>query len=202
MSKLYNEAEKEFFLKKLRQDKEFSLLEESLQNSLLDKGIDFGARKANELAELYDCNIQLKSLKCLIEAYNISIEYVNTEYDFPFLAEYTPFRKKILLYPATIKSAEKNLTEIQPRYFEHYSLEDMCLAHELFHHIEHTVFGSTGKIAFVNKKLIGKIKIKKYFPEISEIAAHTFVKVLLNLNFSTYDFSEKLNEYYKNKKIQ
>jgi hypothetical protein len=62
-------------------------------------------------------------------------------------------------------------------------LTGMCVAHELFHHIEH----DTGRFVNNGYRLpvldMGFLKIEKSLSVLSEIAAHSFARSLLGLPF-------------------
>ena len=126
---------------------------------------------------------------------NSSIIYFGMAY----LAEYEAGRKKIVLYTDRIAEVERTLKTRHPEYFKRCSLTDMCLAHEFFHHLERCQFGSTGRIIRYRSKLFGILPYRRRSGTASEIAAHTFVKHLLELEFSTWGFADMVKDIYEHR---
>jgi hypothetical protein len=100
-------------------------------------------------------------------------------------SEYYSDTFTIYLYEVSI-SEFKNMVR-------HYKLEELiplesidfiCIAHELFHHIEVTETGLVSKKVKVTTCKIGPFHLRSGVPTLSEIAADSFVKTLLNLKCS------------------
>ena len=132
------------------------------------------------------------SLQPLVESYGIYVKTLDTKYDLPYIAEYTHRNRTIVLYDRRIRQMQQILAGVHPEYFRQYSLHHMCLAHELFHHLESVKNGSTGRIAGIPGKLFGLIPFTHWIAEGSEIAAHAFVCTLLDLSINTYTFADEM----------
>lgn len=192
-------AMRQTFLKGLRRDKTFAALDEKEQIDLCEKVMEEGTRYAwwlkKELLE-----VSQVVLKKWLWKDRIRVEKLDVKYQLPYIAEYEETKKQITLYTNRITDMQKALSTIHPEYFEKYSLEDMCLAHECFHHLERKDHKTTGRLIYVEKRMFGLIPYKHYFAEGSEIAAHMFVSELMGLPFTTYTMAEEAVSVWKNQK--
>jgi hypothetical protein len=124
---------------------------------------------------------------------------VNDVYDsaqIPILAEYEPFSRTIRLYHEKIIAVENFLKRMFPAIIAVHSLCSLCLAHEIFHHIEHASLGATGRLIGIPAKLLWLIPVRRTVAAASEAAAHLFVKELLNLEYSPVFINKKLEDVY------
>lgn len=191
--------ENEIYLSGMRRDRVFNSLALTRQQELTERCVRYGKTKAGELALRCGEEITFESLAGVSKSCGVAIHRIKTKYALPFLAEYIPRRKRIDLYVDRISETEALLRTVRPEYFERYTLMDLCLAHEMFHVLEHREFGTVDKI--ISEKIgPGFLRVRHYFPDASEVAAHSFVKELLGLNFSTYGFADELRRIYENRK--
>ncbi len=181
------------FLDGLRKNKYFAGLSHEEQHQLLEKCIQYGEIKAKMLGDAIG-QVDEASLRKWCAEQKIKVESVSTKYDLPYISEYIGRKRLINLYPRRINEMQESLSKVCPEYFETCSLIEMCLAHEMFHHIEHEEYGVTGRIIRVRS---GLMPFLHSVDEGSEIAAHTFVSALLELPFSTYTFAEQLKELWQ-----
>jgi hypothetical protein len=91
---------------------------------------------------------------------------------------------------------ENLLKRIFPAIITTYSLCSLCLAHEIFHHIEHTSWGTAGRPVTIPAKLLWLIPVQRAVTGAGEAAAHLFVKELLNLEYSPVFINKKLEAVY------
>lgn len=178
----------------LSKDCHFQKLLLPQQEQIIKKCVEEGSRCAKELYDGASAPSK-EELQEILNQQGIHVVYKDTKYDLPYIAEYIHRKNQIDLYTRRIKQMQEILSVNHPEYFLQYDLFDMCLSHELFHHLETVKNGVTGKIAGIPVKLLGLIPTTHWLPEGSEIAAHVFVKELLALDFSTYTFAEEMAEY-------
>lgn len=175
----------------LSKDSHFRKLSLPQQEQIIERCIEEGRKCAKEIHDGVSAPSK-EELQEIVRQQGIRLEYKDTKYDLPYIAEYIHRKNQIDLYNRRIKQMQEILSVNHPEYFCQYDLFDMCLSHELFHHLETVKNGVTGKIAGIPVKLLGLIPTMHWLPEGSEIAAHAFVKELLNLDFSTYTFAEEM----------
>lgn len=179
------------YIEKLKKDPHFCPLPSQQQDALVSQCLAWGERMAEHARKALG-QVNESSLRSWAQQQGVQIHFLETKYDLPYIAEYTPHKKSIDLYTRRIQEMQDTLERTHPEYFERYSLTEMCLAHELFHHLECMENRSTGKIISTQAKRFGFFPYKHYFSEGSEIAAHRFVSVLLGLEFSTYTFADEM----------
>lgn len=102
-------------------------------------------------------------------------------------AIYTPEPPTVTIYPESLEPLQDRLHHL--RLPQGFSLLDLAIAHELFHHFEH-VRGSISKRYYVNVFKLGRFSLKTSLPALSEIAAHAFTKELLGLDFYPYQLDD------------
>ncbi len=99
------------------------------------------------------------------------------------ISSYQPKPPVITLYEGVMRACRERLEEEDTSDSRAVAslLTNICVAHELFHHIERksSCFVNLGYRAVVLN--LGFIKIEKSLTALSEIAAHAFAKRLLSL---------------------
>lgn len=186
----------EVYRQKLCKDKVFSTLPLQEQNELIGAAVAAGRQMAHEVSPQL-ASIDFIGISAWLSILGIHVEKLDTKYQLPYIAEYEELKKKITLYSSRIRQIEDTLRKESPDYFETHSLDEMCLLHECFHHLESRKFKTTGRIIGKTVKALGLIPVCHYFPEGSEIAAHEFVSEMLSLPFSTYTFVDEAVEAWK-----
>lgn len=149
----------------------------------IKNSIECGKEEAYKLKKTY------KNINDILDSFNLKIEKVDTfiEYNGNLIfAQYiSPDNIKISM--DCINKADKIIKEykLEPYFFD-TSLINLLLAHELFHKIEYskrkTIYTQTEKIQLWIKPFSNKSKIM----QLSEIAAMSFVKNILDLKYSPY----------------
>lgn len=108
---------------------------------------------------------------------------------------------KIDVYLKTIKAAEDVLAQFNGMEMLHnISIEEVLIAHELFHYYENTQEDFPTKKKLVVLWELGKFKYKACPVSIGEIAAMAFAKELLELSYSPYIFDVILS-YPQNREM-
>jgi hypothetical protein len=94
---------------------------------------------------------------------------------FTKFAEYYVKSKKMYINYDVVKKIEISLNI--------KGVNEILIAHELFHHYEVEELGRINRRYKINVKLLGIINVKYSLLAMSEIAANSFAKNLLNLQF-------------------
>lgn len=184
-------SEREIYINELCRDKKISLLNSDEKNFHLKKCIKIGTDIAQDFKKLCAVPLSKKELAAAAEKRGAAIKYISDDGRLPFLSEYTvsfPRKCTIELFPKKIALTQQKLQEKLPGMFKKYSLEEICICHELFHHEEHMRYKRTGRLIYITD-IIGPFAKRHYIHAGSEVAAHTFVKYLLDLELSPACFS-------------
>lgn len=99
-------------------------------------------------------------------------------------SEYDPKLRTIFVYEGSLSPLRDSIR--RHKLEQVFSIEDITavhVAHELFHHIETTRIGLVSRKFKVDTLNWGGFRIKSGVRTLTEIAAHSFAKTLLNLNF-------------------
>ena len=98
-------------------------------------------------------------------------------------SEYYSGSKEIILYHETIRNAHSTVPEKYRLLFPDYALlMQLFIAHELYHDYECREFGLTSKKKQITTHKIWRFKIQSGIRALSEIAAHSFCRNLLNIS--------------------
>lgn len=100
------------------------------------------------------------------------------------LSRYRENPPTIVIYEAALRKCRENVAkwDIKSKYLLS-ELTNICVCHELYHHYERescNFVDLTCKVPVLN---LGFLRIEKSVRTISEIAAHSFARKLLNLSF-------------------
>jgi hypothetical protein len=172
------------YLQFLLRDKFFAALSQEKRTGHLKKIEGFSVEKARWFSRRFAPLHSDAELKAAAVCLGIRILDVHDSVHIPRLAEYEAVSRTIRLYREKIGVVENLLKRIFPAMISGYSLCALCLAHEIFHHIEHISLGATGRVVTVPAKLLWVIPVRRTVAGASEVAAHLFVKELLNLEYS------------------
>lgn len=152
----------------------------------IQKAIESGVEQARYLQDTYGKMdipeyIQRLSLQ-------VTKEDAQGMHDYLVFAQYN-YPRDIKLFTMNIEAVNAMLT--QKNYWqqvEHVQVENMLLAHEMYHFLEETkenVYSKTEKIILWS---IGPFKYRSGLIALSEIAAMSFAKELLNISYNPYVF--------------
>lgn len=100
------------------------------------------------------------------------------------LSQYKDTPPTIIIYEAALRECRENIAkwELKSKFLLS-ELTNICVCHELYHHVEratHSFAELAHRVPVVN---LGFLKIEKSIKMVGEIAAHAFVKKMLNLAF-------------------
>jgi hypothetical protein len=118
----------------------------------------------------------------IAEALGINIIHIEDNFggcDYKIFSEYYSNEKKIVLYKNTIiKELSKS------HYTQQLDYIDGCkffIAHELYHHLECHFIGLTSKKHKITTFEFWPIKLTSGIKALCEIGAHSFTKILMNM---------------------
>ena len=190
--------EKAAYMRDLCIDKVFASLDEPSREKYLETCISLGQHIADDFTARYGVPSSSKRLCEIAEENGVTVKEIKDDGKLPFLSEYiSSFGARIELFPKKIQQTEEYLRSVNPDFFSSVSMKGMCIAHELFHHIERGLLKGTGRIVSIPVKRLGIFPAVHYVSQASEAAAHTFVKHWLKLSFSPYLFREIIENMQK-----
>ena len=151
--KIASEELHDLFRNALRKDKCFAALPAGRQEELLQKAVQEGTERADKLrAELETPDFE--GIRRWLLDDGIRVVKLDTKYQLPYIAEYEEKKKQITLYVRRIAQMQQTLEKLHPEYFEKCPLEEMCLAHECFHHLEKKGNHTTGRLIWSEERLL------------------------------------------------
>ncbi len=149
-------------------------------DEIIDNSIKSGEFEAKKLLSKYGNTPPLEIAKKL--KLNVQLEKRQGTMDFIYFGLFES-PKDITIYQDNIKDATDILEQLKANYFK-VSFDDIVLAHEIFHYIEHHNTSLYSNTRQINLWSLGKLYTHKS-PLIcpGEIAGMSFAKTLLNLDF-------------------
>ena len=174
-------SQRQFALYEISKDPKKNKIPEESKEEIIDKSIACGKKEGQKLIERYKDH----SASEIASKLGIQVKYKDQE-DSPLDALYFGLYDSpntITLYKKNISIAESLLEKLEYKLIN-VSLVDMVLSHELFHFIEFH-----NKTLYTNTKGIKLWSLGKFYTRTSklnctsEIAAMSFSKALLGLNF-------------------
>lgn len=164
----------------LKQDMLYNKVNQKEFLSLVDRAMNCGKEVAKQIKKDYNA----KKVDEYLSFMNIQVEEKNEEVASAFICfgAYTP-PNKITVYSANTKKAQSIIDDKKFPELVGTPFIDVIKAHELFHHIE-----VNDKTLFVNKYKILLWKVfgythKSRLTSLAEIAAMSFAKELLQLEY-------------------
>lgn len=166
----------------LRTDSLYPRLTETAARELTELALNTGAANAEELIKMCGCSEPLKLSKMMKIRLLFDISYVTKPGAINILSSYTPKPPTITVYENRLRVfREKMPKKDKPGRVFLSNLTNICVAHEIYHHIERQTFcymNLACKVPVVDLKLI---RIEKSLTMLSEIAAHAFAMKLMGL---------------------
>jgi len=158
----------------------------TLMNEFIEKSIECGHNQAKLLLEKYPN----KSIKEIANIFNLEInvkDSYGTDNYIMFACYNSP--NKITLFKQNIELGKEFIREEQiAPLLENVNIEDLLIAHELFHYFEEKIPEIYTKNAKIVLWSIGKFQYKSRLVAVSEIAAMCFAKELLSLSYNPFVF--------------
>jgi hypothetical protein len=202
---LYNISDELYALSDLTTDHLFKKIPKEKIRYYVYSACNIGKTVANT-SRMINKNLGLRE-SC--KARKIKINIIDKEY----VVGKIKFRAEILLRKRTINIMKESISQIQESVDDKFTFDelvDIHVAHELYHFIEHDKAVKTNQILDkVDVFKIGPFSRHSTIVKTSEIAAHTYCKELLNLDFhpKALDYlymlkhnmttEDKLKEYFK-----
>ena len=154
---------------------------------LISKALVFSNSAATSFAQCFGSVYSLPVLQCAAQKLSCTISVIAVKPACPFLSDFDPNSRKITLYKQNIDRFYTGIRDEFSSCFQLYTLEEMCLLHELCHVLELNTYGKIGGIAGIgeSKTLIRRPREHR---RLSEVAAHNFVQTLMELPCSPAQF--------------
>lgn len=151
-----------------------------LKEEIIEKSLLCGKEVAQRLKKEYG----FKYLTEYLKVFNLELarKDTNSGLDYIYFGTYQK-PNKITVYVDNIKMGQKLIRDWDLELFGDTKLEDIIIAHEMFHHIQgqdKTLYINTNKITLWS---IGKFDYKSKLVAQAEIAGMAFAKEMLSLNF-------------------
>ena len=181
---VWNEDQREQGRMLLRRDPLYDRIPACDVDALIDDAISVGcAQKDFVLNRFKTCDPMQ-----VARAMNVRVQFdisPNARIPFKIMSRYNRRPPTIVVYENTLRQCRENLArhELARDAGPMPDLTSICVAHELYHHLElHSMnFVNLGyKIPIMD---LGFIKIEKSLSVLSEIAAHAFARYMLELPY-------------------
>jgi hypothetical protein len=168
-------------LRVLEQDRHLRGLSAEEKKRIVNEAIEFGSRVADLIRQEYGTPENYSEMKGLAEKAGAVVQLVQQGLRAGTLAEYDEKSKEIFCYAEEIEKMESSMTHSLAKISGAYDLLSLTIAHELFHHLENTQFVKADKLISREVVWFGLFRTRRAVSTSREIAAHAFVKKLLNL---------------------
>ena len=166
----------------LKTDPLYPRLAETRAHELTELALNVGSGNAVEISKLYGCSEPLRLARILKirVLFDISLSYKFG--GLGILSSYSPKPPTITVYENRLRLFREKLPKKdKPGRIFLSNLTNVCVAHEIYHHIERQTFcfmNLAYKVPIVDFKLFC---IEKSMTMLSEIAAHAFAMKLMDL---------------------
>ncbi len=150
--------------------------------------IEFGASVAREINPGGKPRNR-DEMAAIAQNFGAKITYSPYKYSTGALAEYNDADKEIICYSAAIAKVEELAGSHRGRLTA-VDFPTMCIAHELFHHLDFTRYSQV-QLGNITIKYAGIITIRRRVRATREIAAHAFAQELLALPLSPATLLER-----------
>lgn len=175
LEKLISLSDETFAKYLLREDLFYGKIED--KKNIISKSLDIGRRVGKDKKNIFS------DIEKLRDFYKLEIIYEEEKSDFGYY-ELAYFEDdKIIFNAENIRKIEDMASLINLPIFEEIKVEDIILAHELYHKIEEEEKLPTDRVYIIYKKM-GFITKKVKLKAPSEIGAMAFVKNFLGLRFN------------------
>lgn len=156
-------------------------VDSELKEEIIEKSLICGKEVAQRLKKEYG----FENLTEYLKALNIQLARKDTNGGLEYIY-FGTYQKpnKITIYVENLKKGENLIRDWNFKLFENTKIEDIVIAHEMFHHLQEqdkTLYINTNKITLWS---IGKFNYKSRLVAQADIASMAFAKEMLSLNFS------------------
>ncbi len=166
----------------LTTDPLYPMLSDTKAHELAELALNVGAGNAEEAVKLFGCSEPLRLARAMNVRVLFDISLNNKLGGLGVLSSYSPKPPTITVYENRLRLFRESLPRKDKigRVFLS-NLTNICVAHEIYHHIERQTFcflNLVYKVPVLDLKLI---RIEKSLSVLSEIAAHAFAMKLMEL---------------------
>lgn len=168
----------------LQKDSNFKYFKQKDKENIILISEAFGKNVAENIIKKFGNPNNFIELNDIVNTLGGKVIIYEKSFSPVYLAEYNEKNKEITCYKMNIEKYTKRLGK-NHEVLKRYNLLTICVAHELFHHIENI---NTSKASYKIRLERSFCKIIKYHikPESArEIAAHAFVQELLGIDVSS-----------------
>jgi hypothetical protein len=171
-------------LELLKRDPMFHRIPECDREFLVDDALAVGCQRCDALADRFRTRDPMEIARLL----NVRIVFDISAYPrmpVTMLARYNAKPPSIIVYEQTLRRCREQLARHEIRTSSKLvsDLTALCVAHELFHHVERTEHCNVNLGYRLPVLDIGFLKIEKSPAMLSEIAAHAFTAQMFGLSF-------------------
>ena len=153
-------------------------------NDLLGLSLDAGYLQAVKILDRFRSPDPLKIAQKLDLRIIFDITTRGYRRAFNALSSYVPSPPTIVIYENTLQLFRESLDDDKRMKREFaVKLTNVCVAHELYHHLEHENFNFVNLIYKIPILDFGFLKVERTPGTLSEIAANSFAKKLMGLSF-------------------
>ena len=178
----------------LARDRRFFRIPEEGRIKLIQSVLEFG----DELAEKIRTEFGTSDPRRIVEAMGLKVVGADKGKRGTLLrrSEYRPGTKEIIIYRDALNELmrEVSAVDLSDRLLK------MLIAHELFHHLEHSRLGSVPKRFRVALWKLGPLTRYLKMRRVSEVAAHAFAETLLDIKQSPMVFDCLTYLFYSGRK--
>ncbi len=166
----------------LATDPLFHRISEDAITGLIEKALDIGDERAVRVVERYKTKDPLR----LARNFDVRVIFDITEQGkgsaFFALSSYISNPATIVIYENALRKCRENLVAHDGLARQFLSkLTNICVAHELYHHLEHQNFEFVNLLHKVTILDLKVFRIEKSLSTLSEIAANAFSRRLMDL---------------------
>lgn len=171
-------------LELLKRDPMFHRIPECDREILVDDALTVGCQRCDALVDRFRTRDPME----LAQRLDVRVVFdISTYPRMPvtMLARYNRKPPSIIVFEQTLRRCRERLAQHEMRTSSKLvsDLTAMCVAHELFHHVEHTENSQVNLGYRLPVLDIGFLKIEKSPIMLSEIAAHAFTAQMFGLSF-------------------
>lgn len=154
----------------------YSTMSDEFKEYAVQRSKELGTAAARQVIHCHGEAFSAADVRRIIAAYHAKVyeDTITNAYD--RLSEYDENKRQIVCFIKTIEQKQANMTVVSGNI----DLLSLCLAHELFHHLEVVKIGKISKAITLPCCMFG-IRYSRSIEAAREIAAHTFVQCLFRL---------------------
>jgi hypothetical protein len=180
--KQLTDEDRELGMQLFREDPLYPKIDEAAASELLDLALCAGTEQAERLMLRYKCADPLRLARMLEIRVLFDITYKTPRGGLNILSSYVSTPPTITVYENLLRLCRENLLRREKvnRVFLS-NLTNICVAHEIYHHMERKTLNFVNLMYKVPVFDIKLIRIEKSLTVLSEVAANAFAKKIMDL---------------------